>query len=58
VDAFADAGFVIDRLVEPQPSPSSVRRFPEDLAEVVGVPWFIVYRIVKNDSPRLAHRAS
>lgn len=48
VDAFADAGFVLDRLVEPQPSPASVQRFPEDLAEVVGIPSFIVYRILRT----------
>jgi SAM-dependent methyltransferase len=47
-DAFTSAGFMIDRLVEAQPSSSSVQQFPEDLAQVVGVPWFIVYRIVKN----------
>ena len=46
--AFAAAGFMIEHLVEPQPSPSSVHRFPEDLGEVVGVPSFIVYRIVKK----------
>jgi SAM-dependent methyltransferase len=50
VDAFADAGFMIDRVVEAQPSFSSVQQFPEDLSQVVGVPWFIVYRIVKNSS--------
>jgi SAM-dependent methyltransferase len=48
VDAFAAAGFMIDRVVEPQPSSSSLQQFPEDLGQVVGVPWFIVYRIVKN----------
>jgi SAM-dependent methyltransferase len=43
--AFADAGFMVDRIAEPQPSPEALRRFPEDLAMVVGVPWFIVYRL-------------
>jgi hypothetical protein len=47
VDAFAEAGFMIDRLVEAQPSSASVQRFPEDLSQVVGVPWFIAYRIVR-----------
>ncbi len=41
----ADAGFVVERLVEPQPSPAAVGRFPAQLAPVVGVPWFIVYRL-------------
>jgi SAM-dependent methyltransferase len=48
VDAFAAAGFMIDRIVEAQPSSSSVHRFPDDLDQVVGIPWFIVYRIVWN----------
>jgi SAM-dependent methyltransferase len=45
VDAFADAGSAVERLVEVQPSAEAVRRFPDDLARVVGVPWFIVYRL-------------
>ena len=45
VDEFADAGFVIERVVEPQPSAEALGRFPEALDEVVGVPWFIVYRL-------------
>ena len=45
VDHFADAGFAVERLVEAQPSAEAVQRFPDDLAPVVGVPWFIVYRL-------------
>ena len=45
VDEFADAGFVIERVVEPQPSAEALGRFPEALDPVVGVPWFIVYRL-------------
>ncbi len=45
VDAFADAGFVVDRVVEAQPAPASVERFPE-LAGVVGQPWFLVVRLL------------
>jgi SAM-dependent methyltransferase len=45
VDEFADAGFVIERLVEAQPSADALARFPEALGPVVGVPWFIVYRL-------------
>ncbi|HVB91313.1 MAG TPA: methyltransferase domain-containing protein [Acidimicrobiales bacterium] len=44
--AFADAGFVIDRIAEPQPSPEALRRFPDDLEQAVGVPSFIVYRLL------------
>jgi SAM-dependent methyltransferase len=44
-DAFAGAGFVIDRIAEPQPSEEAMERFPSELAENVGVPTFIVYRL-------------
>lgn len=43
--AFADAGFRVDRVAEPQPSAEALRLFPDDLAVVVGVPSFIVYRL-------------
>jgi hypothetical protein len=45
IGAFADHGFVVDRLVEPQPSEQALARFPDELAKAVGVPWFIVYRV-------------
>ncbi len=44
IDAFADAGFLVDRVVEAQPTPEALRRFPE-LAVADGTPWFIVYRL-------------
>jgi SAM-dependent methyltransferase len=44
-DAFADAGFVIDRIAEPQPSREALDRYPSELAGVVGIPTFIVYRL-------------
>lgn len=43
--AFADAGFMVDRIAEPQPSAAALRLFPEDLGRFVGVPIFIVYRL-------------
>jgi SAM-dependent methyltransferase len=43
--AFADAGFKVDRVAEPQPSAEALRLFPDDLGPVVGVPVFIVYRL-------------
>jgi SAM-dependent methyltransferase len=43
--AFADAGFVVDRVSEPQPSPEALRRYPEELTGHVGVPIFIIYRL-------------
>jgi ubiquinone/menaquinone biosynthesis C-methylase UbiE len=45
VDDFADAGFALDRLVEAQPSVEALARYPDELGPVVGVPWFIVYRL-------------
>ena len=45
IEAFADHGFVIERIVEAQPSAEALTRFPDDLDHVVGVPWFIVYRL-------------
>jgi SAM-dependent methyltransferase len=48
VDAFAAAGFVLDRVAEPQPSAEALRLFPDDLTGLVGVPVFIVYRLWLN----------
>ena len=45
VDAFADAGFLVERVVEPQPSGGGTAPVPTDLAGTVGVPGFIVYRL-------------
>jgi SAM-dependent methyltransferase len=43
--AFADAGFLVDRVAEPQPSNEALRLFPDDLTGSVEVPVFIVYRL-------------
>ena len=45
VGAFADAGFAVEAVAEPQPSPEALERFPSELADIVGVPNFIVYRL-------------
>ncbi|HEV3266710.1 MAG TPA: class I SAM-dependent methyltransferase [Acidimicrobiales bacterium] len=50
VRAFSDAGFVIDRVSEPQPTPEGLERFPADLASAEGVPGFIVYRLLLRTS--------
>lgn len=44
-DAFADAGFAVERIAEPQPSDEALERFPDELGGLVGVPNFIVYRL-------------
>lgn len=43
--AFADAGFAVDRISEPQPSAEALRRYPEELSHLVGAPIFIIYRL-------------
>jgi SAM-dependent methyltransferase len=44
-DAFADAGFAVDRVAEPRPSPEALRQHPAELTGIAGVPVFIVYRL-------------
>jgi hypothetical protein len=44
-DVFADAGFVIERLAEPQPAADDIRRFPAELKKHDRNPCFIVYRL-------------
>lgn len=44
VDAFADEGFLLERVAEAQPSPEALALFDE-LSVVDGVPCFIVYRL-------------
>jgi ubiquinone/menaquinone biosynthesis C-methylase UbiE len=46
LDAFAAAGFAVDRVAEPQPSAEALGRFPDELSGLVGVPIFIVYRLL------------
>jgi SAM-dependent methyltransferase len=43
--AFADAGFAVDLIAEPQPSDEALRLYPDELTRLVGVPIFIVYRL-------------
>lgn len=45
VNAFSDAGFVVERIAEPTPSGEALERFPYDLGPLVGKPFFIVYRL-------------
>jgi hypothetical protein len=43
IDAFADAGFRIERMGEPQLDDTMRRRFPHDAAAIEGRPTFIAY---------------
>lgn len=45
VDAFADAGFAIERIVEPRPSAAALDQFPAELQHAADNPVFIVYRL-------------
>ncbi|MGH9263127.1 MAG: class I SAM-dependent methyltransferase [Acidimicrobiales bacterium] len=46
-DEFAQAGFLIERLVEPRPSPGMADRFPDDYAKLLREPGFIDFRLRK-----------
>jgi ubiquinone/menaquinone biosynthesis C-methylase UbiE len=41
-----DAGFAIEGLVEPRPSPAMAVRYPDDYAKLEREPGFIVFRLV------------
>jgi SAM-dependent methyltransferase len=45
VDAFAENGFLVERVAEARPSEDAVARFPDDLSDLVSRPSFIVYRL-------------
>jgi SAM-dependent methyltransferase len=45
IDAFADAGFSIDRVAEARPTAEAQRRWPVELAGPAATPSFIVYRL-------------
>lgn len=46
---FFEAGFLIERLVEPLPRPEMADRFPEDHAELMREPAFIAFVLVKPE---------
>jgi SAM-dependent methyltransferase len=45
---FADAGFLIERLVEPGPVPEMADRFPDSYAKLLREPGFIDFRLRKR----------
>jgi SAM-dependent methyltransferase len=47
---FADAGFFIDRIDEPLPSPVMAERFPDYFAKLSREPAFLVFRLLKPDA--------
>lgn len=46
--AFTEAGFVIERLVEPRPVAEMAERFPEDYEKLMREPGFIAFRLRKQ----------
>lgn len=46
---FAAAGFVIDRLLEPRPTPEMADVYPEQFRELEHGPGFIIFRLTKRD---------
>lgn len=46
-DEFTQAGFIIDRLLEPRPAPNMAERFPEEYEKLNREPGFIAFRLMK-----------
>lgn len=46
-DEFAEAGFAIERLVEPRPAPEMAERFPAYYEHLTRAPDFVAFRLVK-----------
>ena len=49
--AISGAGFVIDRLVEPDPSPELRQRHPQDYDKIRTRPGFLFFRLTKRSGP-------
>jgi ubiquinone/menaquinone biosynthesis C-methylase UbiE len=47
-DEFAEAGFVIERLLEPRPAPEMKERYPDDFEKLLKQPAFIAFRLRKS----------
>ena len=52
-DEFIEAGFQIDRIVEPLPAPEMADRFPDDHEKLTREPAFIVFALRKASSTRV-----
>jgi SAM-dependent methyltransferase len=49
--AFADAGFLVERIEEPPPLPAMAERFPNDFAKLSQEPGFLFFRLLKPPTP-------
>lgn len=45
VNAFGDAGFAVDGIIETRPDPQAVDRWPDELGSLTDTPTFIIYRL-------------
>lgn len=52
VDEFAEAGFVVERLLEPQPDPAMAGTHPEAYAQLATAPGFVAFRLIKHPARR------
>ena len=48
-DEFSQAGFFIDRLLEPQPVPEAAEIDPKTYRELMEQPGFIAFRLYKRE---------
>jgi SAM-dependent methyltransferase len=48
VAEFTDAGFVIERLIEPLPTPQMADQYPEEYQQLQSEPGFIAFRLTKH----------
>ncbi len=46
-DEFCEAGFVVERIVEPQPGPDMAARFPETHEKLTRHPSFIMFKLLR-----------
>ncbi|HEX8903826.1 MAG TPA: class I SAM-dependent methyltransferase [Longimicrobiaceae bacterium] len=49
-EALAGAGFVIERLIEPQPTEAFRRASPEEYERLMKTPWYLVVRARRDES--------
>jgi hypothetical protein len=45
---FFDAGFAIERLVEPRPVPAMAESYPDEFEQLNREPGFIIFRLIKR----------
>jgi SAM-dependent methyltransferase len=49
--AATDSGFLIEKVIEPQPAQTMRERYPEDYDKLTAEPGFLILRLVKPDRP-------